>query len=40
MEGPRNPEYEISITERVQKRKGDSGDTEIKQIKTKKDKDG
>ena len=31
MEGSHEEEYEISISERVQKRKGDSGDTEAKQ---------
>ena len=35
MEGAHEEEYEILISERVQKRKGDSGDTEAKQRKAK-----
>ena len=36
MEGSLENEYEMSISEGVQKRKGDSGDTELKQRKTKR----
>ena len=36
MEGSEEQDYEISITERVQKRKGGSEDTEIKQKKPKR----